>query len=379
MAITERYVNSAGSGSADGSSEANAMSYATFLDYMITGGSFTAAAGDRFNIIQDTYARTTTTDTWVNGGTATSPVIIRGYKTTITDGYQGRTNGSGPLVTTNMPSITYTTGRLTITGNFIILESLNITGAPSNSTVSLTAANYLVHCVVANTGTNASSEAVFCGSSGAPAACFDCDMTFSGASGGRGAVSLGNNASSLIGCRIKGGVIRGVRVASNVHSLIEGCVIYGSTNGIETLATSAGMTVRNCTIVGNSNDGINIITGTTVSQVLIGNLITDNTQYGINGVAAGNAIFAAYNRLDRNGTATNLATDWLAATSYGHNTTSATQANEYESYAGNDFRLKSTSPAKGAGFFPYMDLGAIQRQESGGTGSIFSTPVIRAA
>ena len=128
--IGEWYVNDAGSGTGTGTTEANAMSFATFIDFMSTGGSKTAAAGDRFNIKGAITARTTTADAWANGGTVVSPVIVRGYNSTIGDLTSlARTNGNGALVTTNYPTISYTTGGTTISGNFIILEAVQMSGA----------------------------------------------------------------------------------------------------------------------------------------------------------------------------------------------------------------------------------------------------------
>jgi hypothetical protein len=106
MAITEKYVSDAGAGAHDGSSAVNAFSWAE----MITDINAGSKAGNRYNVIKGAgaIARTTTTDTISGSGSATSPIIIRGYNSGITDGFQGRAASGGALVTTNMPVITYT-------------------------------------------------------------------------------------------------------------------------------------------------------------------------------------------------------------------------------------------------------------------------------
>jgi hypothetical protein len=107
-------------------------------------------------------------------------------------------------------------------------------------------------------------------------------------------------------------------------------------------------------------------------QCIVNNMITDNGGYGIDGVEAAKAVFAAYNRTrDNTSGADNLATDWLAATKYGHVTTDTGGAStDYTNSGSNDYTLISASPAKGVGIWPYRDIGALQRQESGGSGAV---------
>jgi len=136
MAFTDLYVTSAGAGDLSGSDEANAMPWDTMVSTIVAAGAG-GSAGIRYNV-KGAVSRTTTTQTISGGGTATSPLVIRGYTTTIGDGYLGRTNGSGPLITTNMPGISYTTGTLTVSATLTIIESLNITGARNGKQRALT-------------------------------------------------------------------------------------------------------------------------------------------------------------------------------------------------------------------------------------------------
>ncbi len=363
--FTDRYVTSAGAGSADGTSEANAMSFATFKDYMEVGGSFTAAAGDRFNI-KGNQSRTTTSDTFVNGGTATSPVIIRGYGTAIGDGYQGRANnGTGALVTSNMPNISYTTGLMNLTGSFIILESVQITGTRSGVILSLaTGADCgIVRCLVSENSTNGS--AACCTLNQARAFAFDCDMELVAASGGLEALLMPGSGSRAMACRITGKTAPAI-IASNTSQILN-CILYNSTIGISVTSTTAAMLIAGCTITGNSGDGIDVITATTVTQTYANNIITDNGGYGIDFNNAATAPFLYSNRTRDNALgAYNLATDWVAATNYGAVTTDTGGAETDYTNAGSlDYRLISTSPAKGAGLPPSMSMGAYQSAGGG--------------
>ena len=369
MAITEKYVTSAGAGAHDGSDDANAFSWAEMVTDINAGGK----AGNRYNCRNDaTYSRTTTTDTLTGDGTATSPIIIRGYSSSITDGYQGRTSGNGALVTTNMPAITYTTGALSGGGSdFIIYESLNISGAPSSGTISGIGAGCAVaRCVVVNSSTNAAAVGI---RAGAATIIFDCDVSLTGASGGTAAIHTTSTFLRAVANRVKGGPAIGINVNNSSGHVIVDNVVYASTGiGIASANTGGPCVIYGNTIVGGTSDGIDIVTGTTVLQCIINNMITDNGGYGIDGVSAANAIFAAYNRTrDNTSGADNLATDWLAATKYGQVTTDTGGAStDYTNSGGNDYSLIAASPATDAGQPAYRDIGALQRQEVAGGGAV---------
>ncbi len=369
MALTNRYVTDSGAGAADGTSLANAMSFSRFIDYMVTGGSYTATAGDVFLLCGISQSRTTTTDAFVNGGNATSPVVIRGCDSSGNTAYAGRTNGNGPLVTTNFPTITYTTGRLNITGTFIIVESLNITSAASAATLTNGTDSAIRSCRVTNSSTNASAVGI--NSAVARGVVFDCDVELTGGSGGGHAVNAGNNSVRIIGNRIKGGPAIGV--LANFSSIIIANTIFASTGiGISMSSTTGAPTILFNTIVGGGSDGINIITGNTVLQCIVGNMITDNTGDGIDMVSTSNAAFAAYNRTRDNANGYANAGDWLTATKYGDVTTDTGGAStDYTDSGANDYSLIAASPATSAGIPAYASIGALQRdQTSSGGGSV---------
>lgn len=367
-AITERYVTSAGAGSADGTSEANAMSYATFKDYMETGGSFTAAAGDRFNLKGSFSIGATLTA--VNGGSSTSPVIIRGYGTTPGDGYLGRTNGNGALITTNMPALTFSSGfGLNATGTWIVLESLNVSGTFNSALVQIAGNSAIVACKAANASTGASGMGLY--GSSANACVFNSDA--STGAGGLGAIVLVGNGASAIGNRTTGGAM-GIRMYSLYQVAINNTIYTQATDGIGFNSANLGGLLLNNTIVGCTGDGIDMPNSTTVQTVLVGNMLTDNGGYGINLNNAACAAFLAYNRTrDNTSGPINLGTDWVSATNYNHVTTDTGGAStDYTASGSNDYSLIAASPATSAGIPAYSSIGALQRNQTSSGGGAFS-------
>jgi len=365
MAITEKYVSGAGGGAHDGSTEADAFSWTEMVTDINLGGK----AGNRYNY-KGSVSRTTNTDTLTGDGTSTSPVIIRGYATTIGDGFQGRTSSNGALVTTNLPTVSYTTGRFNASGSdFILYESLSLTSAATGPTLQTGSSCAVKSCVIVNSGTNASSAGI---TPGAFNVIFDCDVSLTGASGGLAAINISGSGTRAIANRATGGTSIGI--SAPARAAIVDNLVYASTGiGISIAITNTEVLVYGNTVVGGSGDGIDNITGSIVLQAIVNNMITDNGGYGIDGVAAGNAIFAAYNRTrDNTSGADNSATDWLAATKYGHVTTDTGGAEtDYTNAGSNDYTLISASPAKAAGWWPYRDIGGLQREEpaSGGGGT----------
>lgn len=372
MALTEKYVNDAGSGSGDGSSAANAMSYANF----VTAMGATAAAGERYNIAGPITSRTTTTDTFSRSGSATSPIIIRGCSSlnTIGDGYLGRTNSNGPLITTNMPTITYTTGRLNSTGTFIIYESIQITGAPSAAVITLGADSAMRGCNVTNSGTNAASAGI--NASGARDVVFDCDAQLTGGSGGNYAIQATANSVRVIANRVKGGPAVGITTGNAANTIAKNTIFASTGIGIAMTSTTGTPCLLDNTIVGGGADGINIVTGATVLQFLSGNMVTDNTGDGLDMVSTANAAFLAALRTRDNASGIANGGDWITATSYGNVTTdTGGPETDYVNFAGNDFNLIATSPATSASQPQFASMGALQRSQTGGGGMTRSRTV----
>lgn len=338
-----------------------------------------AAAGDRINIKSGTYTRgSNNSDTPANNGTVASPIWYRGYGSAIGDGYQGRTGstGIGVLVATNMPTIAYSgTGRLVSTGTFTIYESLTITGSASSLIVTQSADSLFKSSSITNSGTNAACIGI---AIGGRSTLFDCDAQLTGASGGNCAVQMNNANAAVMCCRITGGPNIGISSSiGTTQGAIIGNLIFASTgNQIAIITTTTNRhVIYGNTIVGGGADGINILTGSTLNALLVvNNMITDNTGDGIDMVSTSNAAILGYNRTrDNGGSAVNNGGDWTTATTYSHVTTDTGGAStDYVNSGSNDYRLISTSPGKGVGYFPYLDIGAFQRIEPTGSGGSFT-------
>ncbi len=375
--MTTRWVTDAGAGDGLGGNEANAMSYANFTDYMVTGGSFTAAPGDIFNIIGAITGRTTTSDAWVNGGNATSPVVVKGVVSGGATAYGGRTNGNGALITTNFPTISYTTGTLNITGNFIIIEALSITSANTSATggtLKLGGTDvYVTRCAITNSSTNANAVAIIM--NGNRDCVIDCDGFLTGATGGLTVIDVGANCK-VIGNRIKGNAAGGSGIGLRFNSATNTVAVFNTVFncqgiGISTTSITAAVCLLYNTVVGGGADGINIITGTTVSQLIVGNMITDNTGDGIDMVSTANAAFTANIRTRDNANAYANQGDWITSTNYNPVTTdTGGPETDYVASGSNDYRLIKASPAVDAGFPLYADIGSLQRIETAAGGGM---------
>lgn len=363
MALIERFVTNAGAGAHDGTSEANAFSWTE----MVTD-SATSAAGTRYNIKKDgTYARTTTSDT-LGTGTATSPKIYRGYLTTPGDGYLGRTNNNGALITTNFPVITYTTGRL-IQGGLAIFECLNITAATSiNGTVTLGASSIIRGCSMSNTSAaSANDTALIAGS--ANGLVIDCDIFQTAGSGTGSAIRTVADGTRIIGCRCGSQTGQGIILSTtSAKPLIAFCTIF--TCGTDAIAITQAQvaTIMFNTLVGCTSDGIESIAQSNLN-VIYGNMITDNAATG-GTFGAASAFGVMYNRTrDNVSGAYSGSADWITATSWGEVTTDTGGPTSDYTTPGSDYTLVGTSPGRNVSFPYAASMGALQPASSSNGGS----------
>lgn len=353
MAITEKYVSALAPGGGSGTI-GSPFTYAEALT-----DSATTADGTRYNFKADgTYARTTNSDSW-GGGTVTSPLIFRGYMTTPGDGYQGRTFGNGPLITTNMPSVTFTTGRW-IAGSNTIMESLDITSAGAAGTVTGTAGEIVIAwCRFINTGTATTLNI------GTAMEVIESDI-FQNGSGSATAIASTSNLL-MARCRVRSipghGLTKTLTTGTTV--LINNLFYNCGNDGINSAAAALRMVILGNTIVGCTGDGIDVPTGAS-SIIIDGNMITDNGAYGINlNGATGGVYLGRYNRF-RDNTSGNFngGSDWLTAYTFGDVTTdTGGQSTDYTDAPSLDFSLIAQSPATSAAW-PYLSMGAYQRSQT---------------
>jgi hypothetical protein len=375
MAIQDRYV------AVDGDTTDAQAAYDAAVDLAhacsLTVALKYAVAGDRVRICKGnkdgsagTYARTTTSDTPANAGSATSPIIFHGADASGNLITVSRTNGNGPLVTTNYPSITYTLGRLTAKA-YTIWRALSISNTGYNGAAFITIANSsLTGCSITTSSTGAAAYAVHATS----ALVMNNDISVTSASGALAAV-FANASTRVLYNRITNSLAGSVGIlisATSASPCIRRNLIYATAGHaiVITLTTGVSEIAENtCVDITGSYDGIHFTTGSSGVHVVINNVLTDAGAYGINCEDAACPLYSSGNRLTRNlSGAKNGGTDWFTATSFGDVTTAQAGANtaaqrlaEYVSpgSANYDYRLKPASYAIGAGVMS-VDIGACQ-------------------
>ena len=360
--ITDRYVSSTGT------SPYFASTNPTTPCSLSTAGS-NATSGDRFNIIADgIYARGTTIDTFPSHTSPNSPVIWRGYLSTPGDGYQSRTNGNGPLITSHMPVITYAgVGRINVTSGNQVFDCLYISGANVINTMQLSAGNsnnnnVVQNCVVIDSVTTAISETPLV---------YNCDLfcTSAGTSTSIG-VFINGNYNKVINTRINmssGTGSVGITAVNSSQTVLIGNQIIGGSAGIGMQINNISGLVCGNTIL-NLQDGINISGNPSAGVIIINNLITDCSGWGINTNSNGNGVFLSFNAF-RNNTAGNVnaSPDWITGSVYGI-VSNVSSVSDYIGFP-LDVRLAPTSPAIGAAIFSPASIGAIQNTTATGGSS----------
>lgn len=316
-----------------------------------------------FSVVTDTIATTT-----VQG----LGVIIEGYGTTRGDGYLGRTNTSGPLILTNMPTITYSGGqRFNATAAYLVLRYINLVSNNTTASATITGVGTIYDsCNVTNNNVTNTASCLSLGTAGSLA--INCDIALPSGVAGSFSLGVAQTLAKAIGCRITNA--GGYGVFMSVAGTISNCLVYNCGQvGIGTATITSQVLINNNTIVGNVGDGINILTGgTTLNATISGNMITDNGGFGINMVSTGNAAQIINNRF-RDNTSGNIGNSggYTTATTKG-SVTSGNGTTDYVNAAGGDYSLVPTSPAANAAFPYAASMGAYQLPAGGGGSSVIS-------
>lgn len=359
MARTARYVSATGT-----DTYANSTNPATPMS--LTTAFANASPGDDVYIKADgTYSRTAD-DTPSIPGTVTQPIRYVGYSATIGDGYLGRTNGNGPLITTNFPLLSYTSTFRLIGGavSYLIFENLRITGATTATTaqLGLGPASAAINCHVTNAANN--GNAIALGHSSNRVAVINCDAFCTGANS-NAAIFATSVESRVIGCRASV-----VSAAACINAAVAAfCTTYAGSSGV-TWGTGTPLMLNNTHY--NAATQCYLTANAAFSNVALGiiwNCIgTDSGKFLNQQYASGQAWILGYNRTRDNTNADTGLNDWPG---YGRVTTDTGGAEtDYTNAAGGDFSLIASSPAKGAGIPPYIDIGASQRQEPAASGGV---------
>lgn len=368
MAITERYVSSSAAGGGDGT---------VGTPWTLAEAFANAAAGDRVNIKADgTYTGAFSTAT---SGTRTSPIIWRGYATTPGDGFLGRaTSGLGRLVTTNMPLIGGNNGETVyISGNFHVIESLNIQTTDRYALRPSGARILVFGCNCVSTGTNANA----CGvkDPGFQTGFINCDIE---ATQSTYWAYYGVAYGTLAGCWLRNGgaAADGVLYVSG-QSHVVNCVICESV-GIGIQITGVDTQVIGCTIYAQGTYAIRGPASTADQPIIIANCMITDSADGITKAYA-NAdmvLFNCQNRFRDNTAGNAWASDWptIAAVT----TDTGGYATDYVDAPNDDLRLIAASPGAGAGQFPMGDIGGLGYARvtgggGGGAGCLIGSALIK--
>jgi hypothetical protein len=351
MALTERHVTTAGAGTHDGTSLANAFTLAEFVtDFNATapGGGFL------YNIYQSSGYTSGASITLTADGSATSPNKIRGCKTTPGDATSGRTTG-GALDQSNMPTLTLSsTFRLILSGSTqLIIESLKITGSVANSLVVIGADSLAVNCVIENASTSASAVGLQLSSVTAEAIGNDITLA-NGVAGSKGIQSAGVTTDN----RVKNAGGTGISVEGTIKPISHN-TIYESGIGIATTSTTTAHSIQHNTIANCSGAGIEIVTATTVIQTITGNHITGNGGAGINFNTSTCPKVLINNRFrDNSGGAIAGDGDWGLGTNQLNITSDDTDATDFTDQSTDDYSLRNTAAGAGSGLSYLLNIGA---------------------
>jgi hypothetical protein len=352
MAFTEKYVTVAGAGAHDGSSEANAWTFAEMI-------AAAPGAGTRVNIKAGSYSEGATT--LPSSGTVSAPIVLRGYNSSIGD-LDGQGRGSdGLLNTTNMPDVTITA---TWTPSpFCICQNIDFTGALSAALISSTAADTFgfVNCRLQNTQNNASA-ALLVGDNRVKLV--NCDFACTQAS--HGSMVDCDEDTFVYGCTFDTGCDSATALRADscvaINAVFIGC---GSPN------TGIGIYITNfigtgIAVISHStfyNWGTAIATpnlAVTIEWLIcIDNHITDCTKY-IDNLYSATADIAVIEMNNRTRDNTTPRTGVLSAV-LGAEVTTDTGGIETDTVSETNLRLIYGAAGVAEGMMPDTDIGAFQR------------------
>ncbi len=376
MAFTDKYVSSDGSG--DGSDSDHPMSWATLASatWMTAGG--TGIAGTRFFIKAGSYSLSAD-DTWTSDGTANNPIAIIGCDSSWNPITPSRTNGSGALITTSYPVLTYASGKKFNGGgsNYTIYRALKVViDGTGVSSAAFSTGNYCIveACSITNPSTNDAAIGITSPSS----LVINNDVTMSGTSGTVKGINA--SASRIEANHVK--ILSTNDAAYHIYSAtsptsIEDNLCYGGTAGSQagggiyyaSSTTASYVMIRGNTVTGSAGSGIKVANyAYSVPFCIVNNHITTCVGYAIDSEYNATADLPAYlgfNRLrDNTAGAVRGFGNWQVGTSTGHVTTdTGGDETDFNSVASDDFRLISAAPGKSTGLPAYADIGACQRPE----------------
>jgi hypothetical protein len=331
-------------------------------------------AGNTIWLTGSTSYSTTTVTTAVSG-TLALPFAIRGYKNWRGDAHIARPNANGVLPTTNMFTMSFTTGTITEPNDWWV-DGIYFTSTRS------TASGFswggtdtkITNCTFTNSGAN-QNTLIF--NAGGYHLLENCDVlsTNSGASSTSGGLWLNASGTSIVrGCRIVVSSTStgayGIGTGSSEIGIVEKTQIIGAGYGEGVYhGSTAGWTYLDDDTISNWTDGVAIVASTTHIIPVIGCMITETTDAAFL-IGTSDSVLSINNRFNHNGTngitASATSGGWVGSLNIGQynqngvllSTQPGTAFSDYNSSS--DLRLVSGSPAVGANYPPPSSIGANQ-------------------
>ncbi len=357
MPYTERYVTVSGAGAHDGTSEANAWTFAEMVTAAPSGVT-------RVNIKSGTYSVGAYT---IGAGTAAGWFVLRGYNSTIGDLDTPVYNSDGTINTTNFPAITLTGIWNSTAGSWI--QNLAITGALSSQLVGNSTADGwgMSNCTVTNTQNNASAR---CVQGDNNLTLINCDFYCSGAA--HASVVDTDVGAQILHCRFR--TTSTSPCLSTEAGVFGGNVFWGnsSSTGIQLNSYGTGIVLRF-----EENTFVSI-----GSCIQLPNAVNAGIPTVLNNYATGcsNFLESLYSATANvpaivgNNRTRNITTMYtgIEPIEFGGVTTAGSGATDYVDAAAGNFNLLSTAPGVSVAMRQYRSMGALQRDQTGSGTSPFS-------
>lgn len=230
----------------------------------------TVPVSTRINIKAGTYANTTTTRTWALTGAATTPLWVRGYKTSIGD----QDSNNTPVAGTDIPNWTFTTGQIVANNNHAIYSSLAVTSASTSTGGTWSGGGtcqMYYRMQFTNTAANAAAVAFRLGGtiSNAVIGCY-----FTSTSSANVVNAIAGTGHYFLGCIFTGGLIG---LSSGVTWLVANFCVFDSQNSdaisFNGSSGNAIYNITNCSFYNPTGNGINL---TTATDTFISNCYFEN-------------------------------------------------------------------------------------------------------
>jgi hypothetical protein len=270
----------------------------------------TVTQSTRINVKAGTYANTTTARTFGMAGAATTPLLYRGYKTSIGDQVSSVSGVAG----TDIPTFTSTTGQFTSSGGNAWFQNIDVNGAVTGSGglwSNTGSNNSFHHCRFTNTASNANSSAFQCTSTGNAVFLLQC--YFSATTTATRSVYFNASVYNVLaGCYTKGGAE--AIESSSLPTILYKCIL--DSPGTDGFKPASSFFMFECTIYAGS------ATGNGVNQTTVGG----NGDVMVNCYVEG---FSAASKAGYNNTSgTNTSTVRLAGNAWFNNTSNTSGIQE---------------------------------------------------